>query len=147
MLLTQRLRPEHLESSERLRLCPAIYQEYIPGLKHLRVQIFGDYISAISITSEDLDWRANLNVPCEVYRLDDATVSLLRRVARKLNLRMGVVDLKLNEGVPTWLEINPQGQFLFVEGLTGLPLNEAVSRFLRQETLASARVRSGVPSP
>ncbi|MGW6842562.1 ATP-grasp domain-containing protein [Streptomyces sp. NPDC054958] len=141
ILLTQKLRPEHLESDECLRLCPAIYQEYVPGPKHLRVQIFGDYISAMSITSEDLDWRPNLNVPCEVYHLNDATVSRLRRVVRDLNLRMGVVDLKLSGDVPTWLEINPQGQFLFVEGLTGLPLNEAVCRFLRQETLAAASAK------
>lgn len=138
VLLTQRIRPEHLESSERLRLCPAIYQEYIPGNKHLRIQVFGDCISAASITSEDLDWRDNLNVPCEVHDLDATTTSRIRQVVKNLNLRMGVVDLKYDGEVPTWLEINPQGQYLFVEGLTGLPLNEAVARFLRRTTLDSA---------
>ncbi|MFE7650196.1 ATP-grasp domain-containing protein [Streptomyces phaeoluteigriseus] len=43
VLLTQRIRPEHLESSERLRLSPAIYQEYIPGQKHLCISGL-DYI-------------------------------------------------------------------------------------------------------
>lgn len=142
VLLTQKLKPEHLDSDECLRLCPAIYQEYIPGHQHLRVHIFGDYISAILIESDDLDWRTNLDVPCRVYDLDESVISRLRQVLQALNLRMGVVDLKLNGAVPTWLEINPQGQFLFAEGLTGLPLNAAIADFLYRESLAAARTRS-----
>jgi glutathione synthase/RimK-type ligase-like ATP-grasp enzyme len=142
VLLTQKLRPEHLASDESLRLCPAIYQEYIPGTQHLRVHIFDDYVSAILIESDDLDWRANVNVPCRVYDLDDSLIAKLHSVMQALNLRMGVVDLKLNGTVPTWLEINPQGQFLFAEGLTGLPLKEAVADFLYREALDAASTRS-----
>jgi hypothetical protein len=65
----------------------------------------------------------------------------LRRVLYELNLRMGVFDLKLNDPTPVWLELNPQGQFLFAEGLTGLPLNVEIARFLRHEALTVAQVR------
>ena len=35
------------------------------------------------------------------------------------------------------MEVNPQGQFLFVEGLVpGLGLTEALARFLRQRAIA-----------
>ena len=47
---------------------------------------------------------------------------------------MGIFDLKLDEGVePVWLELNPQGQFLFLEGMTGLPLAQAFAEFLVAE--------------
>ncbi|MFE6052518.1 hypothetical protein ACFQ6N_17330 [Kitasatospora sp. NPDC056446] len=41
------------------------------------------------------------------------------------------MDLKLTpEGQPVWLEVNPQGQFLFLEPLTGMPLTEHFADFL-----------------
>ncbi len=53
---------------------------------------------------------------------------------------MGIVDLKLGEdGKPVWLEINPQGQFLFVEGLTGLDLTSAFTDFLYQEAKETSK--------
>ena len=52
-------------------------------------------------------------------------------MVRHLGLAMGVVDLKLDgDGEPVWLEVNPQGQFLFVEGLSGVPLTRALAEFL-----------------
>jgi hypothetical protein len=58
----------------------------------------------------------------------------LQEVLAELNLRMGVFDLKLAEdGEPWWLELNPQGQFLFVEALGGGELLEPFVRFHRNE--------------
>ena len=45
-----------------------------------------------------------------------------------------MVDLQLTDwGEYVWLEVNQQGQFLFLEGLTGLPLASAFCRFLTEE--------------
>jgi hypothetical protein len=141
VLMTQIVRPEHLESAESMRMCPAIYQEYVPGGQHLRVHIFGNYVSTMLIESTQLDWRQNLDVPCRPYSLDEKVVVKLRRVLDELNLRMGIFDLKLNDSTPIWLELNPQGQFLFAEGLSGIPLNFEIARFLRQEAVTAARMR------
>jgi hypothetical protein len=93
------------------------------------------------IESAQLDWRQNLDVPCRQYELDEKVVAQLRRVLDHLNLRMGIFDLKLDGSTPTWLELNPQGQFLFAEGLSGIPLNAEIARFLRQEALTAASRR------
>jgi hypothetical protein len=37
-----------------------------------------------------------------------------------------------------WLELNPQGQFLFVEGLTGVDLAGPFSEFLFREAQGAA---------
>ena len=95
---------------------------------------FGDEFHAVAIESEDLDWRRNLDVPFSESSLSDSSAAALRAVLRGLGLRMGVFDLKETpEGEVVWLEVNPQGQFLFAEGLSGCPLTAAFASFLARE--------------
>jgi glutathione synthase/RimK-type ligase-like ATP-grasp enzyme len=133
-LYTVKLTAEHLENDDWLRLCPTIFQEYVPGTRHVRALCCGSQTYAAMIDSPELDWRRNLDVPVTPLALDCTTGRRLADVLRIMELKMGVVDLKLNAtGEPVWLELNPQGQFLFVEGLTGLDLTGAFSDFLHGE--------------
>jgi glutathione synthase/RimK-type ligase-like ATP-grasp enzyme len=111
-LLTMMLTPEHLVCDDSISLCPAIYQEYIPGKSHVRAQCFGDAVYSVTLKSEALDWRPDLNIPFEVVHLDEEVKGRLRNVMKLLGLKMGVVDLKFGQdGELVWFEINPQGQF------------------------------------
>ena len=62
---------------------------------------------------------------------------------------MGIFDVKLtDDDEPVFLEVNPQGQFLFVEGLCGIPLADAVADFLVVQARENSRDRrSGRPRP
>jgi glutathione synthase/RimK-type ligase-like ATP-grasp enzyme len=125
LLYTQTVHEGHLRSEEAIRACPAIYQECIVGTHHIRLNCFGHRSFAGLIESEELDWRPNLNVPVTRWPVPDDLHATVRRVLNMLGLEMGIIDLKLTpEGEPVWLEVNPQGQFLFLEGLTGEPLTE-----------------------
>jgi glutathione synthase/RimK-type ligase-like ATP-grasp enzyme len=138
-LFTLELKEEHLADADALRLCPTIFQQYVPGSRHIRALCCGDRVHAAVIESEELDWRTNLDVPSTPVDLDGVTIRRLADMLRQLDLRMGVFDLKVDpSGVPVFLELNPQGQFLFVEGLTGMDLIGAFSEFLRDEALAAA---------
>jgi len=133
-LLTAKIRKEHLIDDFCLLLSPAIYQEYIPGNLHIRVNCFGDKIYASSIKSEELDWRQNLDVPFNKVDLDDNIKENIYKVIKALGLKMGIIDLKINrDNYPIWLEINPQGQFLFIEGLSNLDLTTPFTDFLYNE--------------
>jgi hypothetical protein len=47
---------------------------------------------------------------------------------------MGIVDVKVTpDGEPVWLEVNPQGQFLFLQPLVDVDYLEAFARFLLAE--------------
>jgi hypothetical protein len=63
-------------------------------------------------------------------------------------LQYGAVDMRLRpDGQYVFLEINPAGQWLFVEEATGQPIAEALARLLVQHDVAAAaseRVESGV---
>ncbi len=135
------VRPEIL-TDHSIRICPAIYQEYVPGTRHLRISCFGDDLFTALLESEALDWRYPLDARVTRFELDDHTADGVRRVLNELGLRMGMVDMKLDDtGTPVWLEVNPQGQFMFLEGMCdSLPLSRSFRDFLITEAdLASQR--------
>lgn len=130
--------PETIPASS-FEVCPATYQEYIEGRRHIRLNCFGEQMYAALIETDDLDWRPNLNVPISRWPVPPELRRMVSEVLRRMGLRMGVVDLKLTpEGEPVWLEVNPQGQFLFLEPLTGEPLTEHFADFLISEASAPA---------
>ena len=130
---------ELLENDEVLALAPAIYQECVLCQRHLRICVVGNRCDAALIETQGLDWRMDLNVPFSPYRLNDPLQERLRATLFTLGLAMGIFDMKItDENEVVFLEVNPQGQFLFVEGLCGIPLADAVADFL----VAQAREHS-----
>lgn len=129
------IEPAMLADDRSLALAPAIYQAMVEGQRHLRVHAFGDEFIAAQIECPALDWRFHLAESTVTHTTLPASLrDALARVLQLLGLRMGVFDLKLTaEGEPVWLEVNPQGQFLFVEGLGDLPLAAPFADFLLRE--------------
>jgi glutathione synthase/RimK-type ligase-like ATP-grasp enzyme len=133
-ILTTWLTEEHLSTDQGLQLCPAVYQEYVQGNRHIRAHCFGDAVYSVLIESNRLDWRGNYDVPMSPYQLSDAVEARLHNVLDRLGLVMGIVDLKLtNRGEIVWLEVNPQGQYLFAEALSGVQLTKEFVHFLYEE--------------
>lgn len=136
-LMTGRVTPGLLASDDAIRMSPAIYQELVPGRRHLRVCCFGADVVTALVDSERLDWRYPLDAHVEPFTLDPDVARRVRAVIEELGLRMGIADLKLTpDGEPVWLEVNPQGQFLFLEGMCGMPLTTAFCDFLVREATA-----------
>jgi len=129
---TQMLTDVHIDKDESIMSCPVIYQQYIPGRRHLRVNCFGRDTHAVELESSDLDWRLDLNnASMNIVNLDKEIEESLYRVCDDLGLSMGIFDLKITpKGEIVWLEVNPQGQFLFIQGLTDLDLTSSFSHFL-----------------
>jgi hypothetical protein len=130
LLETKHLEPETFDAAA-YAAAPAIYQEYVPGCDHLRLACFGDRSYAARIHTPDLDWRANLDVSITAYAVEPLLHTKVRAVLDALGLEMGIVDLKLTaDGEPVWLEVNPQGQFLFLDAFTDLDLAERFADYL-----------------
>jgi hypothetical protein len=136
---------ELLDSDDVLALTPAIYQECIPGERHLRISVVGERCDAALIEASDLDWRYDLNVPFRPYPLDRNLEQGLRATLRELGLVMGIFDVKLTDAdEPVFLEVNSQGQFLFVEALCGIPLADRFAAFLVDQATQAVRSRQSV---
>ena len=134
-----------LSEDEAMALAPAMYQEYVPGRQHVRAHVFGDQVYAAALESDAVDWRPDMTTPVRPVQLSQAVEARLVDVVHHLGLVMGVIDLKLGEdGEPVWLEVNPQGQFLFIEALGRLPLTAALADLLVSKGNASpSRIVTG----
>ena len=79
------------------------------------------------------------------YPLDSNLEQALRATLRELGLVMGIFDVKLTDAdEPVFLEVNSQGQFLFVEGLCGIPLADQFAAFLVDQAMQPVRSRQSV---
>jgi len=121
-----------------LLLCPTILQEQVLGPADVRATIVGEQIfSACILTANgraDIDSRLDADAPCTRYELPASVESALLQLMGELGLIFGTIDLKLTDnGEHVFLEINPQGQFLYIEILTGLPISQALAEFLAHD--------------
>lgn len=129
---TNKINKAELPSKESISVCPTIYQECVPGNIHYRVNVFGETILPFKITTDDLDWRQDMNNPVEYCELQKDTEERMIAMLKKLNLEMGIFDFKVHgsTGKLCFFEVNPQGNFLFLEGLTGFDLTGKMADFL-----------------
>ncbi|MEV5884863.1 ATP-grasp domain-containing protein [Streptomyces sp. NPDC052020] len=132
LMFTQFIDSPELIPAESFDVCPAIYQEYIEGRRHIRLNCFGEQMYAALIETDVLDWRPNLSVAnISKWKVPRDVAERVMAVLSALGLRMGIVDLKLApHGEPVWLEVNPQGQFLFLEPLLDEPMTDHFVDFL-----------------
>jgi glutathione synthase/RimK-type ligase-like ATP-grasp enzyme len=128
-------------SEESYSASPAIYQEYITGSEHLRLLSMKQKSLCGIVRTDTLDWRSNLNVDIGASPVTDDVHSRVRTVIETLGLEMGVVDIKITpNGELVWLEVNPQGQFIFLEPITGIKFIDEFSQYLIQETRGYSEV-------
>lgn len=122
---------DQLAKDELLTPCPAMYQEIIQSTNHLRVNCFGNKVFAFLISSPEFDWRRRMDVRFIPYKLDAIVAQRVVRLTKSLGLKYGIYDMILpDNGEPVWIELNPQGQFLFCEALSGFPLASYFTDFL-----------------
>lgn len=122
---------DHLLDS--IAVAPVLVQERVFGPADLRLTVIGETIMAARIeTPKDiLDSRLVEETAYSSHNLDAATEGKIIALFRRLGLVFGTVDLKeRDDGAPVFLEINPQGQFLYIQIVTGLPIIETLTDFL-----------------
>jgi hypothetical protein len=116
-LYTSVVTREDLEGPDGLRHAPGIFQEFIEKDFELRVTIFGRSCIAAKITEQDgVDWRLNYGMKLAPYELPGVVRDKLLRFMDRMGLVMGCIDLVVTpDGEHVFLEVNEQGQFLWVE--------------------------------
>jgi hypothetical protein len=134
-LVTEKWSPAHREQLEELSLAPTIFQEMISGGSELRITIVGDQIFAARFEPPPghVDARLDYRIEYRPHELPRSVADSLLELMRSLGLVYGTVDMKLTDkGECYFLELNPSGQYLYVELLTKLPITDAMVALLRQ---------------
>jgi hypothetical protein len=131
---TRRLIEEDLSHLDKLCHAPIIVQERIQGFD-VRINVIGSQVFAASVKTNireaQTDWRLDLACKWEEYELNSNVKFALRSLLSELGLHYGCIDMRVQpDGRNVFLEVNPSGQFLFVEIDTGQPLVNAFSNLL-----------------
>jgi glutathione synthase/RimK-type ligase-like ATP-grasp enzyme len=135
---TERVTRQDLLYLDRLETCPAIFQQCITKDVEVRVTVVGERVFAAEIQSQRsrharIDWRRYdlSHTPHLPHELPSAVAVRCCALLHELNLSYGAIDLIRDaDGEYVFLEVNPNGQYLWLEHLTGMPISDAVCDFL-----------------
>ncbi len=117
---------------------PTVFQKYIDKKSDVRAVYVDGKILACEIDSQKnkfskLDWREYdyANVKYRPIQLDAKTKASIRKFNKKVGLKMGSYDFAVSKsGKLYFLEMNRPGAWLFIEGLSGIPIRKALVKSL-----------------
>ncbi len=120
------------EIDDSVRVTPHLFQARVDKVADLRVLIVGRHTFAVRIDSELLDWRKDYSaLTYTVEHLPDRVDKALHAYLDRLELVSGSFDLAVDRaGDHWWLELNPNGQWGWLETETGLPMSAAFADLL-----------------
>jgi hypothetical protein len=137
-LFTSRITTKFLaDHRENIRVSPGIFQPLIKKAYDLRITVVGQTVFPVRIESQrstttELDWRrdydaltyASVQLPAEVQEK-------LLRLHAALDLTYGAYDFIVTpRDEYVFLEVNPAGQWLWMEDALGIGVAQALADFL-----------------
>lgn len=139
-IFTRRIGKEELLAlQEKIPYMPTVFQEYVDKRYELRVTVVGQQIFACRIDSQANELTRE-DMRFDVRSLRHEVVQCPHPIAEKLlaymqafQLHFGCFDLAVsNDGTYVFFECNPNGQYAWVEELTGAPISAAIAQMLMQ---------------
>jgi hypothetical protein len=116
---------------------PYLFQELVPKAYDVRVTVIGAEVFATRIESQatvdgHIDWRiAGSRAAHQPEELPSAISDLCLKLTRSYDLQFGAIDLACTtDGEYVFFEINPNGQWAWVEQLTRQPLRASMANLL-----------------
>ena len=145
IMYTQRLTDLHDPNLTRCTPCPGLWQPYMPGARQWRITTVGDELFPAAIYQSARakhDWRQYQDVPTDVeFRAEpfpDEDAARCLKLKDELGLQ-GFATFDLAEqpdGQMMFFEVNPNGQFGWLEDFLDLPISRAIAS--RLATIAAA---------
>ena len=138
VIYTNRFLDEHLSNLDSARIAPSIYQEFVPKSLDIRVTYVGGRCFSAAIHSQTdvaaaVDWRRtdDEHLPHSRHELPHALEKIIRDYMNTLGLNFGALDFALTpDGVYHFLEVNPNGQWLWLDHQLDLGITDAVADWL-----------------
>jgi glutathione synthase/RimK-type ligase-like ATP-grasp enzyme len=137
LAFTQQIDDTYLDQIEKYATIPMILQNRIEKEYDIRINVIGDKVFATAILSQEypisqLDWRV-WDV-CEKFDLKHKPVKLPVDIEEKciainkhFHLGFSAIDMVLSKmGEYIFLELNPNGQWAWIEENTGYPLRDTI---------------------
>ncbi|MEZ5414409.1 MAG: hypothetical protein R3F03_08850 [Opitutaceae bacterium] len=120
---------DDLSDASALQAAPVIFQEAILPKVDYRVTVVGDLIFAVRIDLPPgaVDWRVHIrDVIFTRVELPDEVAQRCLQFVRRAGLVFGAIDLLKRYDTWYFLEINPSGEWGWLQQPVGLPIAEAL---------------------
>lgn len=137
-IFTNEITEEHVNSIFQYDLTPCIFQQKIKKEYEIRVTVVDDNVFSAFVDSQKheetkVDWRKK-KLQFKPISLPKKIQKLCTEILQKLNIRFGAIDIiKDIHGEYIFLEINPNGQWAWIEEQTMLPISDAIINALSHE--------------
>ena len=139
VVFTNPVQPEDLEDLSGLSLCPATFQELLPKSLEIRATVVGNSVMSAAVDSQvsaraTHDWRRDglrMLPDWRAYQLPHDVEEKILRLMDYFSLNYGAIDIILTpDNRHVFLELNPSGEFFWLERAPGLPISEAIAGVL-----------------
>ena len=140
MIYTHLVTEEDLDHLDSVRYGPTFFQALVPKSRDIRVTVIGDELFAAGIDSmlveeARIDFRVAemMDLPHEPVTLPEPVAAACLAIVKRLGLQFGAIDLlETPDGDYVFLENNPNGQWYWVEMMTGQPMARAMADLLER---------------
>jgi glutathione synthase/RimK-type ligase-like ATP-grasp enzyme len=148
VLYTSRVGRAELKTADDIATSLHQFQQYIEKNLEIRATVVAGRIFAAEIHSQacertKVDWR-NYDIPRTPHHIHELPTNVREQclaIVRFFQLEFGAIDLVLTpRGEYVFLEINPNGQWEWIEVLTGLPITKALCERLIEMDRAERRL-------
>jgi hypothetical protein len=136
-LLTTVVGDEILDHLDRVRHTMCVFQEYVDKAYQVRLTVIGNTYFPVTIRSQDVDttkvdWRGENHLSYGDYRpLPDEMVKATQALLAELGVVYAAVDFIVTpSGEYVFLEVNPGGQFMWMQHDLNLPFSDHVADLL-----------------
>lgn len=136
-IFTNKIGKKHIENIDDFTLTPSIIQPYIEKDLELRITVVNDNVFAAQVDSQNndqtkTDWRKE-KLKFQQYALPKEVEQKCVEILKLLDISFGAIDMiKTPTGEYVFLEINPNGQWAWIEIDTGLKISEGIIKFLHK---------------
>lgn len=138
---TRKLSADDFADLRGIEVTAHLIQDWAPKSWECRAVVVGEEIFAVAIHAGSdasfVDWRSDYPaLSYELIELSPTVATGLRSFMAQLGLVYGAFDLAVGRDgdadIVSFLEINPGGQYGFLEAATGVPITDSLIRLLAE---------------
>src|SRR6266700_231828 len=135
---TRLLKEDEINLFDHIQHAPVIFQRYVEAQYDLRITAIGDRLFPAAIHSQQTGYKVDCRIDIatatvEAVDIPEELQGKLLTLKRQLGLTYGAIDMRLTpSGDYIFFEINPAGQFMYIEAATGQPIANAMAMELNR---------------
>lgn len=138
---TKKVDKNFIQNIDQYANIPTIFQKRIDKMYDLRVTVIGDNVYTAAIHSQDYnetktDWRVyelyeDIDLEHTKFKLPSKISKLCQKITKGYNLGFSAIDLIYTpENEYYFLELNPNGQWVWIEEKLGFPIRSSIINYL-----------------